>query len=256
MTVGKDVSMLFTHVLKCVETEDVELKKLVYLYIINYSKAQPDLALMAINTFRKDSTERVNPLVRSLAVRTMGCIGIEEMLEYLLGPLGDAMNDEDAYVRKTAAICVAKVYEINPEKIETLGLLDRLKDMLFDGNGMVVSNAVASVSEISNSKGPFVPMTPELMSQLLTALPECTEWGRVYILDFMAETMNVADVDQTFVTRIIPNLAHSNPALVLSAAKVVLKFLDGIDETSDRGRSICRKLAPPLISLMNNAPEI
>ena len=39
MTVGKDVSMLFTHVLKCVETEDLELKKLVYLYIINYSKA-------------------------------------------------------------------------------------------------------------------------------------------------------------------------------------------------------------------------
>ena len=81
---------------------------------------------MAINTFRKDSTERVNPLVRSLAVRTMGCIGIEEMLEYLLGPLADAMNDENDYVRKTAAMCVAKVYEINPEKIEKLGILDRL----------------------------------------------------------------------------------------------------------------------------------
>ena len=39
MTVGKDVSDLFTHVLKCVETDDIELKKLVYLYIINYSKA-------------------------------------------------------------------------------------------------------------------------------------------------------------------------------------------------------------------------
>ena len=77
MTVGKDVAPLFTDVLKCVETEDLELKKLVYLYIINYAKAQPDLALMAINTFRKDSTERVNLLVRSLAVRTMGCIGIE-----------------------------------------------------------------------------------------------------------------------------------------------------------------------------------
>ena len=70
------------------------------------------------------------------------------MLEYLLGPLGDAMNDVDAYVRKTAAMCVAKVYEINPQKIEDLGLLNRLKDMLFDNNGMVVSNAVAAVTEI------------------------------------------------------------------------------------------------------------
>ena len=72
----------------------------------------------------------------------------------------------------------------------------------------------------------------------------------------MAETMTVNDVDDSFVTRIIPNLAHSYPALVLSAAKVVLKFLDSIDASTDRGRSICRKLAPPLISLMNNAPEI
>ena len=130
MTVGKDVSSLFTDMLKCVETEDLELKKLVYLYIINYAKAQPDLALMAINTFRKDSTERVNPLIRSLAVRTMGCIGIEQMLEYLLGPLQDAMNDEDAYVRKTAAMCVAKVYEINQLRVEQIGLLAKLRDML------------------------------------------------------------------------------------------------------------------------------
>ena len=103
------------------------------------------MALMAINTFRKDSTERVNPLIRSLAVRTMGCIGIEEMLEYLLGPLGDAMNDEDAYVRKTAAMCVAKVHEVNAERVESLGLLERLRGMLFDSNSMVVSNAVAAV---------------------------------------------------------------------------------------------------------------
>ena len=106
------------------------------------------MTLMATNTFRKDATEKINPLIRSLAVRTMGCIGIEQMLEYLLQPLGDAMNDEDAYVRKTAAMCVAKVYEINPKKIEDLGLLDRLKDLLFDSNGMVVSNAVAAVAEI------------------------------------------------------------------------------------------------------------
>lgn len=38
MTVGKDVSELFFPVLKCVETENLHLKKLVYLYIINYAK--------------------------------------------------------------------------------------------------------------------------------------------------------------------------------------------------------------------------
>jgi len=53
MTRGKDVSMLFTDVVKNMATTDMELKKLIYLYIINYAKSHPDLAIMAINTFRK-----------------------------------------------------------------------------------------------------------------------------------------------------------------------------------------------------------
>lgn len=51
MTVGKDVSMLFPDVVNCMQTEDLELKKLVYLYLINYATTQPDLAIMAVNTF-------------------------------------------------------------------------------------------------------------------------------------------------------------------------------------------------------------
>jgi len=114
MTLGKDVSSLFPDVLKVLATPNMELKKLVYLYIINYSKSQPELAIMAVNTFRSDAWEKVNPLMRGLAVRTMGCIGVESIIDYLCDPLKDAINDEDPYVRKTAAICIAKLYEINP----------------------------------------------------------------------------------------------------------------------------------------------
>lgn len=53
MTVGKDVSSLFPDVLHCMQTSDIEMKKLVYLYLINYSKTQPDLAILAVNTFVK-----------------------------------------------------------------------------------------------------------------------------------------------------------------------------------------------------------
>jgi len=53
MTVGKDVSMLFTDVVNCIQTVNIELKKLVYLYLINYAKSQPDLAILAVNTFVK-----------------------------------------------------------------------------------------------------------------------------------------------------------------------------------------------------------
>ena len=53
MTVGKDVSALFPDVLKNMQTEDIEQKKLVYLYLMNYAKTQPELVILAVNTFVK-----------------------------------------------------------------------------------------------------------------------------------------------------------------------------------------------------------
>lgn len=53
MTVGKDVSALFPDVVNCMQTDNLELKKLVYLYLMNYAKTQPDMAIMAVNTFVK-----------------------------------------------------------------------------------------------------------------------------------------------------------------------------------------------------------
>jgi AP-1 complex subunit beta-1 len=94
------------------------------------------------------------------------------------------------------------------------------------------------------------------MHKLLNAVSECSEWGRVYILDFLGENIlaQPKDVDE-IIQRVIPNLAHSNAAVVLSAAKVIMRYLDFVSET-EKVRSICRKMAPPLISLMNSEPEI
>jgi len=63
MTVGKDVSSLFTDVVNCMQTENLELKKLVYLYLINYAKSQPDLAILAVNTFVKVRVSYTNKCI-------------------------------------------------------------------------------------------------------------------------------------------------------------------------------------------------
>jgi AP-1 complex subunit beta-1 len=53
MTVGKDVSSLFPSVTNNIASLNIELKKLVYLYVMNYAKTQPELVLMSVNTFVK-----------------------------------------------------------------------------------------------------------------------------------------------------------------------------------------------------------
>ncbi|KAG8063343.1 hypothetical protein GUJ93_ZPchr0003g18524 [Zizania palustris] len=220
MTVGKDVSSLFTDVVNCMQTENLELKKLVYLYLINYAKSQPDLAILAVNTFVKDSQDP-NPLIRALAVRTMGCIRVDKITEYLCDPLQRCLKDDDPYVRKTAAICVAKLYDINAELVEDRGFLEALKDLISDNNPMVVANAVAALAEIQdNSARPIFEITSHTLSKLLTALNECTEWGQVFILDSLSR-YKAADAREAenIVERVTPRLQHANCAVVLSAVK-------------------------------------
>lgn len=68
------------------QTTNLELKKLVYLYVINFARNRPELAVLAVNTFRKDTLDS-SPLVRALAIRTMGCIRLPQIVEYLVEPL-------------------------------------------------------------------------------------------------------------------------------------------------------------------------
>jgi AP-1 complex subunit beta-1 len=53
MTTGKDVSALFPQIVNAMQTDNLELKKLCYLYLINYSRMNADLTIMAVNTFVK-----------------------------------------------------------------------------------------------------------------------------------------------------------------------------------------------------------
>ena len=60
------------------------------------------------------------------------------------------LQDEDPYVRKTAAVCVAKLHDINSQLVEDQGFLDLLKELLSDSTPMVVANAVAALAEIGD----------------------------------------------------------------------------------------------------------
>ena len=257
MTEGKDVSSLFPEVCKCMQTTNLELKKLVYLYVMNYAKSQPDLAILAVNTFCKDATD-TNPMVRALAIRTMSCIRVPQITEYLVQPLALCLRDPDPYVRKTAAIAVAKLYDINADAVEQEGFLDALKELLGDSNSMVVSNAVTALMDIAESAGDgarVFRVDGSVAAKLLTALPSCTEWGQVFILDCLA---GYAPHDpkeaESICERVSVRFNHSNSAVVLGAIKVVLMCLPHIDN-ADVVKTYMRKLSPPLITLLSSGKE-
>ncbi|KAH0543317.1 AP-1 complex subunit beta-1 [Glutinoglossum americanum] len=252
MTLGKDVSALFPDVLKNIATADLDQKKLVR----NYAKSHPDLCILAVNTFVQDS-EDPNPLVRALAIRTMGCIRVDKMVDYMEEPLRKTLRDESPYVRKTAAICVAKLFDLNPAMCLENGFLETLQEMIGDSNPMVVANSVTALAEISESapETKALQVTPVTLKKLLMALNECTEWGRVTILTTLAE-YHAADVKEAehICERVSPQFQHVNPSVVLAAVKVVFLHMRNIGP--ELGKQYLRKMAPPLVTLVSSAPEV
>ncbi|KIW50513.1 hypothetical protein PV05_09317 [Exophiala xenobiotica] len=256
MTLGKDVSALFPDVLKNIATADLDQKKLVYLYLMNYAKSHPDLCILAVNTFVQDS-EDPNPLIRALAIRTMGCIRVDKMIDYMEEPLRKTLSDESPYVRKTAAICVAKLFDLNPAMCLENGFLERLQELIGDPNPMVVANSVQALAEIGESapETNALQITPNTLKKLLMALNECTEWGRVTLLSTLADykPQDVKEAEH-ICERVAPQFQHVNSSVVVSAVKAV--FLHMRHLPLDTQKSYLKKMAPPLVTLVSSAPEV
>ncbi|CAG8535799.1 7022_t:CDS:10 [Acaulospora colombiana] len=246
MTMGNDMSPLFPDVINCMQIPVLEIKKMVYLYLINYSRTKPDIAVMAIPTFIKDAEDH-NPLIRALAIRTMGYINVDKIVDALIDPLRHCLRDQDPYVRKTAAIAVAKLYMYDKGLVESEGFIDLLRDLLADANPTVVANAVAALTEISErSDNISLKLNMTVSNKLVAALNECSEWGQTYILEalmlFVPQEIGDAEL---LCERIAPRLQHANSSVVLTAVKVIMYLLNYMTKEEDI-TNMCKKLSPPL----------
>ncbi|KAG0801948.1 hypothetical protein G6F22_000747 [Rhizopus arrhizus] len=229
---------------------------MVYLYIINYARTKPDMAVMAISMFIKD-VEDPDPLIRALAIRTMGYIQVEKIVDVLVDPLRHSLKDRDPYVRKTAAICVAKLYMYDKVLVESEHFVNMLKDLLADPNPTVVASAVAALTEISErSDNIQLSLNHSVASKLAAALGESSEWGQTYILEALMYYVPQESSDaEMLAERISPRLQHANSAVVLTATKVMM-YLMNYMSNEEYINQLCRKLAPPLVTLLASGYEV
>ena len=105
---------------------------MVYLYLSNYAERNSELALLTINTLRKDASDR-NPTIRGLALRSMSSLRlviinnslilisinrIPNIIEYIEAPLQSGLSDKSAYVRRAAVMGVVKLHYVAPELVK------------------------------------------------------------------------------------------------------------------------------------------
>jgi vesicle coat complex subunit len=187
----------------------------------------------------------------------MGCIRVDKMVDYMEEPLRKTLRDESPYVRKTAALCVAKLYDLNPSMCIENGFIEQLQEMVGDPNPMVVANSVTALVEIdeTNPDTKAFTITAATLKKMLMALNECTEWGRVTILTTLAD-YKAQDIKEAehICERVSPQFQHVNPSVVLAAVKVV--FLHMTHISPELKKSYTKKMAPPLVTLISSAPEV
>jgi vesicle coat complex subunit len=253
MRSGDNVQSLFSSVLRCVKTSDLELKKLAYLYLVTYSSQEPEQAIMAVNTFIQDSQDS-NPLVRALAVRTMCRIRLESVAEHMIIPLKRCLRDPDPYVRKTVAFGIARLYDIIPEVVENAQLFTDLLDLLRDDNPMVVSNTVAAILEVNEKRTtPIFCLSTDTLSPLLSTLASCTDWCQAVLLDGLGRYVaDSAEEAAFFVDWLIPFLKNHNPAVVVGAFRCVFQF---VGKSEKDLTNVFAQILPPFITLVSNADQ-
>ena len=136
-------------------------------------------------------------------------------------------------------------------------LITTLLTKLEDGNAIVVANALAALTEISILSGDNeIKIRSKTLKRILLALNESNEWGQVYILDsLISYTPKKEKSAELIIESVLPRLTHANPSVVMSAIKVVLKFLDSI-ESPESVRNYCKKVSNSLMTIMSAGPEI
>ncbi|XP_054368519.1 AP-3 complex subunit beta-1 isoform X3 [Mirounga angustirostris] len=116
---GKNASELFPAVVKNVASKNIEIKKLVYVYLVRYAEEQQDLALLSISTFQR-ALKDPNQLIRASALRVLSSIRVPIIVPIMMLAIKEASADLSPYVRKNAAHAIQKLYSLDPEQKEML----------------------------------------------------------------------------------------------------------------------------------------
>ncbi|KAK6353268.1 hypothetical protein TWF696_005245 [Orbilia brochopaga] len=256
---NNDMAALFPDVVQCMQIPHLEIKKMCFLFLVNYGRMKPELALQGLPILLSD-IEDTNPLVRALALRTLSYIHVRQFVEATVSPLRIRLRDPDPYVRKTAAFCVAKLYDHDKELVEESGLINNLNGLLQDDNPTVVTSALAALLDIwerdGGNGGTKLVIDKANAGKFIQILPDCSEWGQTYILEaLMSYVPQETSEASMMAERICPRLQHSNSAVVLTCIRVILYLMNYIASAQEIS-ALCRKLSPPLVTLLAKGPEV
>ncbi|MCJ1318986.1 AP-3 complex subunit beta [Xylographa vitiligo] len=169
----------FSSVVKNVASPNIEIKKLVYIYLLHYAESEPDLALLSINTIQKSLTDQ-NPQVRAMALRVMSGIRVPVISQIVSLAIKRGCGDMSPHVRKAAALAIPKCYKLDPNTLPQL--LEYVSVLLGDKQYYVVGSAVTAFLEVCPER---IDLIHKHYRALIRKLVDMDEWGQLALIRLM-----------------------------------------------------------------------
>uniref|UniRef100_A0AAY4EKX2 AP-3 complex subunit beta n=1 Tax=Denticeps clupeoides TaxID=299321 RepID=A0AAY4EKX2_9TELE len=176
---GKNASELFPAVVKNVASKNIELKKLVYVYLVRYAEEQQDLALLSISTFQR-ALKDPNQLIRASALRVLSSIRVPIIVPIMMLAIKEAATDLSPYVRKTAAHAIQKLYSLDADQKEQL--IEVIEKLLKDKSTLVAGSVVMAFEEVCPDR---IDLIHKNYRKLCNLLVDVEEWGQVVIISML-----------------------------------------------------------------------
>ncbi|KAJ3829990.1 adaptin N terminal region-domain-containing protein [Lentinula raphanica] len=252
---GRNVSEYFAQVVKNVASQNLEIRKLVYIYVLRYAEQEPDLALLSINTFQKDLNDS-NPFIRAMALRVLSGIRVPMVGNIVVLAIKKCAADFSPYVRKVAALAIPKCYQLDDSHLPSL--IETINKMLNDTSPLSIGSVAVAFEAVCPTR---LDLIHQRYRRLCKLLVEVDEWGQVDLLHLLlryARTMlpkpiinsDGEEVDQDIellLSSVEPLLQSRNPAVILAAAQIF--WYTGPP-------SVHGKVVRPLLRLLQTSKEV
>ncbi|WVR03787.1 hypothetical protein IAU60_000782 [Kwoniella sp. DSM 27419] len=179
MSKGRDMEGFFAQVVKNVVSPSIEIRKLVYIYLLKFASTNSDLLLLSINTFQKDLSDP-SPLIRSMSLRVLTSIRVPVIQGIVMLGLKKLVNDRNPWVRKTVAGGLPKVYEMDPSTLPQL--LPLLQTLLASTSPLTLGASLTAFLEICPDQ---LALLHPYYRHICRLLVDADEWGQAVALHVM-----------------------------------------------------------------------
>ncbi|KAF2764969.1 ARM repeat-containing protein [Teratosphaeria nubilosa] len=169
----------FPAVLKTLSNPYPSTRPLVYNYLIHHAEADPDTALLAINTIQKSLSDS-NPRIRAMALKTMAGIRVPVISQLVSLAIKKGVSDLSPIVRKAAALACVKCVRLDSSTRPQVE--DYVAALLADKQYYVAGAAVQAFMEICPDRLDLIHPNYRKLCRMVV---DMDEWAQLALLRLM-----------------------------------------------------------------------